>query len=54
MRERCQHLASYVLSRLLRRLAEDYQQHYGYRVWIVETYVDPEWPGSCFKATNFQ
>ena len=32
MRERCQHLASSVL----RRLAEDYQQHYGYRVWIVE------------------
>ncbi len=54
MRERCQHLASYVLSRLLRRLAEDYQQHYGYRVWVVETYVDPEWSGSCFKATNFQ
>ena len=54
IRGRCPHLASHVLGRVLRRLPEDMEERYGYRPWIVETYVDPAWDGTCFKAAKFQ
>lgn len=35
----CTHLASHILG----RLSEDFEGRYGYRLWGVETYVDPRW-----------
>ena len=53
IRKPCQHLASFVLGHVLRRLSDDFDRRYDYRPWIVETYVDPQWQGTCFKAANF-
>ena len=50
---RCRHLASHVLGRVLRRLGEDFEARYGYRPWLVETFVEPDRDGACFKAANF-
>ena len=49
----CKHLASQVLGRVLKRLPRDMERRYGYRPWVVETYVAPDQEGTCFKAANF-
>ena len=49
----CKHLASHVLGRVLQRLPIDMGRRYGYRPWVVETYVAPDQEGTCFKAANF-
>lgn len=36
----CPHLASHVLGRVLRDLPETFASRYGYRPWLVETFVD--------------
>ena len=50
---RCRHLASHVLGRVLRRVAQDFEARYHYRPWLVETFVDPAHDGVCFQAANF-
>ena len=49
----CLNLASHVLGLALRRLPEDFEQRYGYRPWLVETFVGPDQAGTCFRAANF-
>lgn len=47
-------LASQVLSLNLRRLSDDWQQHYGHPLLLVETYVDPQrFEGTCYRAANW-
>ena len=47
-------LASHVLGKVLRRLADDWEQRYGHRVVLVETFVDQRrFQGTCYKAANF-
>ena len=47
-------LASYVLAKLLRRLADDWMERYGTRVVLVETFVERDrFSGSCYRAANF-
>ncbi len=50
----CRNLASHVLGQVLRRMGADFEACYGYRPWIIETFVDAERTGSCFKAANFR
>ena len=51
---RVPHLASHVLSRVMRRLSTDWQQVYGHPVHFVETFVDPtRFKGTCYKAANW-
>ncbi len=50
----CRNLASHVLGHVLRRVEADFEACYGYRPWIIETFVDAERTGSCFKAANFR
>ena len=50
---RCRHLASHVLGRVLRRVGEDFEARYRYRPWLVETFIEPDRAGTCFKAANF-
>ena len=48
-------LASYVLTRALRRLSEDYLRQWGQRVVTVETFVDPvTHRGTCYVAGGFE
>ena len=49
----CRHLASHVLGRVLRRVEQDFEARYGYRPWLVETFVEPDRDGASFKAASF-
>ena len=48
-------LASTVLSRLARRLPDDWQRRYGVRPLLMETMVDgSRFAGTCYRAANWQ
>jgi hypothetical protein len=48
-------LASQVMGACLRRLRQDWLEHFGYMPLIAETFVDPAHSqGTCYKATNWQ
>jgi len=48
------HLASHALALALRRLPGDWVTRYGYRPVLVETFVEPPWAGTCYRAANWQ
>ena len=51
---RCRNLASRLLSLATRRLAQDWQDRYGYGPVLVETFVQtPRFRGTCYKAANW-
>jgi len=48
-------LASHVLSEVLVRLAQDWEQRYNYRPVLAETFVDQQrFCGGCYRAANWQ
>lgn len=51
---RVPHLASHLLGRLSKRLAEDWQRLYQHPVYFLETFVDLErFRGTCYQAANW-
>ncbi len=47
-------LASKILSMVTNRIADDWQQRYGYRPALAETFVEiPRFSGTCYKAANW-
>jgi len=51
---KCQNLASTLLSQATKRLADDWDEVYGYRPVLVETFVDGEqFGGTCYIASNW-
>jgi hypothetical protein len=47
-------LASHVLARLQRRLADDWERAYAYRPVVMETYVEQaRFPGTCYQAAGW-
>jgi hypothetical protein len=47
-------LASHILGRVARRVARDWQAHYGHRVVLLETFVERDrFRGSCYRAANW-
>jgi len=51
---RCHNLASRILGMAARRLARDWQRHYGYRPVLLETFVElPRFRGTCYRAANW-
>lgn len=51
---RVTHLASHVLSLAARRVASDWQQRYGNRPWLLETFVEARrFRGTCYRAANW-
>jgi len=51
---RVPHLASHVLGLSIRRLPQDWQQRYGFRPVLLETYVERErFKGTCYRAANW-
>lgn len=51
---RVQNLASHLLARLSKMLAEDWQRLYRHPVCFLETFVDPErFPGTSYRAANW-
>lgn len=52
---RCKNLASRVLGKCVSSLPGDFEGRYGYRPWIIETFVDREQHiGTCFLAANWE
>jgi len=47
------HLASHVLGKLARQVAHDWEQHWGYRPVLMETFVDPQYNGTCYRAAGW-
>ena len=48
-------LASHLLGRVLARLADDWQERYGYRPVLAETFVErARFDGACYRAANWQ
>lgn len=51
---RSKNLASRILALVCSRLPDDWQQRYGYRPVLAETFVDKErFAGTCYKAANW-
>lgn len=51
---RCHNLASRVLGMTLRTLAQDFEDQYKYRPWLVESFVDSDYfAGTCYQAANW-
>lgn len=49
------YLASMALSIASRQVADDWQQRYGYRPVLIETFVDPtKFEATCYRAANWQ
>lgn len=49
----CRNLASKVLSMSLSALPNDFECQYGYRPWLVESFIDTEHSGACYRAANW-
>jgi hypothetical protein len=47
------HLASHVLGLLARCIVADWQLRYGISPWLLETCVELERPGTCYRAANW-
>jgi hypothetical protein len=51
---RCRNLASRVLGLAMGRIEEDFEARYGYKPWVVETFVDTStFTGTCYQAANW-
>ena len=50
---RCPHLASHAPGRILRRLPGDFEERYGFRPYLVESFADEGHHGTCLRAANF-
>jgi hypothetical protein len=49
------YLASHVLGKVVKALAKDWQQRWGYQPVLLETFVDPQYfAGTCYQAANFK
>ncbi|TDA68930.1 MAG: DUF4338 domain-containing protein [Clostridia bacterium] len=49
---RVPHLASHALALALRGLRSDWQRRFGYAPVVVETFVEPPWRGTCYRAAK--
>jgi hypothetical protein len=51
---RVDNLASHILGLICRRLSDDWLNHYGHRLYLLETFVDKDrFTGGCYKAANW-
>jgi len=46
-------LASYTLSRISKRISDDWQVKYGHPIFCLETFVDEQFNGTVYKASNW-
>ena len=52
--ERRPNLASQILGANLRRLSGDWQAVFGHPIVLAETFVDPDFQGTCYRAAGWQ
>jgi hypothetical protein len=50
----CHNLASHLLALAMRKMVDDFSERYGYRPWLVESFVDKSsYSGTCYRAANW-
>jgi len=50
----CHNLASFLLGMILRSVPVDFENRYGFRPWLVESFVDTTcFSGTCYRAANW-
>jgi len=49
----CRNLASRLLGMAIRELPRDFEIRYGYRPLLVESFVDTDFEGTCYRAANW-
>ena len=49
----CPNLGSKILSLCHRRLSSDWQERFGHRLLLLETFVDPRFHGTVYRAANW-
>ena len=50
----CRNLASHMLGRAARAVGEDFERRYGYRPWLLETFVEtPRYTGAVYRASGW-
>jgi len=50
----CRNLASKVLSMSLAAMPDDFDREYGYKPWLIESFVDiSRYSGACYRAANW-
>lgn len=50
----CHNLASHLLARVIHRVADDFECRFGYRPYLLESFVDgSQFDGGCYRAANF-
>lgn len=48
-------LASHILGRMAKLVARDWEQLYAHRIYLLETFIDPErFSGACYRAANWR
>ena len=53
-RVKVRHLASHLLGRVARQIADDWQALYAHPVYLLETFIDPaRFRGRCYRAANW-
>src|ERR1700686_2405028 len=47
-------LASHILGRMAKLVAQDWERVYGHPVYYLETFIDPQpWRGTCYQPANW-
>jgi hypothetical protein len=50
----CANLASRLLSMVVKKLPDDFEEHFNYRPWLIESFVDrAQFLGTCYQAANW-
>ncbi|CAB3394665.1 Druantia anti-phage system protein DruA [Kyrpidia spormannii] len=47
------HLASHALALAARRIRADWKARYGFEPVLLETFIEPQYPGTCYRAANW-
>jgi len=51
---RVEHLASHILSKVIKRIKDDWTAKYGHPLYLLETFVERDrFAGTCYKASNW-
>lgn len=52
--KRIPHLASHLLGKIIRRVSKDWEEKYGHRIVLLETFVEVgRFAGTCYRAANW-
>jgi len=51
---RVKNLASHLLGRNVRMVKEDWRSRYGVKPYVLETFIDPQFSGACYRAAGWK